>query len=93
MTSLKTPKVRVLKPKPVYVHKDILGRELSIGSPVAVSRSNDLYLCKVVGFTPKMVKVEPIKKRWSGDSSFLKYGHDVAILQGEEVFMYVLSNA
>jgi hypothetical protein len=40
-----------------------------------------------------MVKVEPIKKRWSGDSSFLKYGSDLAILEGEEVFMYVLSNA
>jgi hypothetical protein len=75
-------------------HLDILGRELKVGMPVAVAtRSGGLKICTVKILTPKMVRVEPVKKekRWNGkDMSHLIYASDTVIIGGEDVLMYVL---
>jgi hypothetical protein len=77
-------------------HVDILGRELKVGMPVAVStRSNGLSICTVKLLTPKMVRVEPVQKTktWNGkDVSYLIYASDVVIIGGEDVLMYVLKH-
>lgn len=75
---------------------DVLGRELKVGMPVAVStRSGGLKVCTVKLFTPKMVRVEPVRreKLWNGkDMSYLIYASDTVIIGGEDVLMYVLKH-
>lgn len=77
-------------------HCDVLGRELVVGVPVAVAtRSGGLKICTVKLLTPKMVRVEPVKKtkQWNGkDTSYLIYGSDTVIIGGEDVLMYVLKH-
>ena len=77
-------------------HTDILGRELKIGMPVAVSASTTgLKICTVKALTPKMVRVEPVKKQtnWRGKpKTYLEYGNQMVIIGGEDVFMYVLKH-
>lgn len=73
-------------------HKDILGRELAVGSFVVIPYGgNQLNVCQVIGFTAKMVRVVPVKKKhFLMRKGFLRYGHDMAIMPGEEVFVHTL---
>lgn len=77
-------------------HLDILGRELAVGMPVAVSAgATGLKICTIKSLTPKMVRVEPVKKQktWSGkDKTYLEYGHQMVIIGGEDVLLYVLKH-
>ncbi len=77
-------------------HIDILGRELKVGMPVAVSAGTvGLKICTVKALTPKMVRVEPVKKQttWRGkDKTYLEYGNQMVIIGGEDVLMYVLKH-
>lgn len=77
-------------------HLDILGRELKVGMPVAVSAGvTGLKICTVTSLTPKMVRVEPVKKqiRFNGKpKTYLEYGHQMVIIGGEDVLMYVLKH-
>lgn len=77
-------------------HLDILGRELKVGMPVAVSASTTgLKICTVTALTPKMVRVEPVKKatNWRGKTkTYLEYGNQMVIVGGEDVLMYVLKH-
>lgn len=77
-------------------HVDILGRELRVGMPVAVSASTSgLKICTVKALTPKMVRVEPVKKvtNWRGKTkTYLEYGNQMVIVGGEDVLMYVLKH-
>jgi hypothetical protein len=76
-------------------HVDILGRELKIGMPVAVSTGMMLRICTVVALTPKMIRVEPVKKqiRLNGKAkTYLEYGSQMVIIGGEDVLMYVLKH-
>ena len=77
-------------------HVDILGRELKVGMPVAVSASTTgLKICTVAALTPKMVRVEPVKKvtNWRGKTkTYLEYGNQMVIVGGEDVLMYVLKH-
>lgn len=77
-------------------HLDILGREITVGAPVAVSAGNiGLKICTVKALTPKMVRVEPVKKQktWNGkDKTYLEYGNQMVIIGGEDVLMYVLKH-
>jgi hypothetical protein len=78
-------------------HQDILGRELKVGMPVAVSAgTTGLRICTVKALTPKMVRVEPIEKatNWRGKSkTYLEYGNQMVIIGGEDVLMYVLKHS
>jgi hypothetical protein len=63
--------------------------------PVAVSTSLSLRICTVKALTPKMVRVEPVKKvtDWRGKTkSYLEYGNQMVIVGGEDVLMYVLKH-
>lgn len=77
-------------------HLDVLGREIKPGMPVAVAtRSGGLKVCTVKSLTPKMVRVEPVKRQklWNGkDMSYLIYSSDTVIIGGEDVLMYVLKH-
>lgn len=77
-------------------HLDILGRELKVGMPVAVSAGQTgLKICTVKALTPKMVRVEPVKKQktWNGkDKTYLEYSNQMVIVGGEDVLMYVLKH-
>jgi len=77
-------------------HLDILGRELKVGMPVAVSAGQTgLKICTVKALTPKMVRVEPVKKQtsWGGKvKTYLEYGNQMVIIGGEDVLMYVLKH-
>jgi hypothetical protein len=77
-------------------HVDILGRELKVGMPVAVNAGTvGLKICTVKSLTPKMVRVEPVKKQtnWRGkDKTYLEYGSQMVIIGGEDVLMYVLKH-
>jgi|LauGreDrversion4_2_1035121.scaffolds.fasta_scaffold04630_13 hypothetical protein len=77
-------------------HLDILGREISVGMPVAVAtRTGGLKICTVKLLTPKMVRVEPVQRQklWNGkDMSYLIYASDTVIIGGEDVLMYVLKH-
>lgn len=70
-------------------HKDLLDREFKEGQYVAVS-DNGLYIAQVKRFTPKMVEVEVVGKKYR--STRLKYASDMVILDGPDVFMWVLTN-
>lgn len=77
-------------------HLDILGRELKVGMPVAVSAgSSGLKICTVYALTPKMVRVEPVQKQtnWRGKTkTYLEYSNQMVIIGGEDVLMYVLKH-
>lgn len=77
-------------------HMDILGRELKVGMPVAVSASTTgLKICTIKALTPKMVRVEPVQKitNWMGkNKTYLEYGNQMVIIGGEDVLMYVLKH-
>ena len=49
----------------------------------------------VKALTPKMVRVEPVKKQfnWPGKSkTYLEYSDQMVIIGGEDVLMYVLKH-
>ncbi len=71
------------------MHKDKLGNVLKEGQYVAVA-DNGMYIAKVTRFTPKMVEVEVVDREYR--SKRLKYGNDMVILEGESIFMWVLTN-
>jgi len=77
-------------------HLDILGRELKVGMPVAVSAGQTgLKICTVKALTPKMVRVEPVKKQktLSGKiKTYLEYSNQMVIIGGEDVLMYALKH-
>ena len=72
------------------MHKDLLDREFKVGQYVAVS-DNGLYIAQVTRFTPKMVEVEKVGSNHRR-SKRLKYASDMVILDGPDVFMWVLAN-
>jgi hypothetical protein len=86
MTQIKKPIKSVV---PNETHKDLLDREFKEGQYVAVS-DNGLYIAQVKRFTPKMVEVEVVGKKHR--SKRLKYASDMVILDGPDVFMWVLAN-
>jgi hypothetical protein len=77
-------------------HLDILGRELKVGMPVAVSAGQTgLKICTVKALTPKMVRVEPVKKQKTSSGkikTYLEYSNQMVIIGGEDVLMYVLKH-
>jgi hypothetical protein len=74
---------------PTETHKELLGRVLKEGQYVAVS-DGSLHIAKVLRFTPKMVEIEVIDRKYR--SKRLKYADEMVLLEGEEIFMWVLTN-
>jgi uncharacterized protein with FMN-binding domain len=88
---MSTPKVKkpIKSVVPTEIHRDVLGREFKEGQYVAVS---DGYMCiaQVIRFTPKMVAIEVIGKKYR--SKRLKYASEMVILDGPDIFMWILTN-
>ena len=70
-------------------HLDLLGRTLKEGQYVAVS-DGTLHVAQVSRFTPKMVEIIVIDRKYR--SKRLKYASEMVILEGPDIFMWVLSN-
>jgi hypothetical protein len=78
--------------KEIPVHKDKLGRDITLGDCVAVAHHNGMEIAKVVKINPKMVKVEILnveKRTWySGEHN--KYGMQMVVIDSQDVTMYLL---
>jgi hypothetical protein len=85
--------MRVSKPPkgttPNELHKDLLDREFQVGQYVAVF-DGTLCVARITRFTPKMVEVEKLSTKWRHKK--LKYANEMVILDGPDVFMWVLTN-
>jgi len=75
-------------------HQDILGRNININDWVAApirtwgGGSANLSICKIIGITPKMVRVT--SKR---SLDYLVYPHNVVLLPTDEVAFHILKNS
>lgn len=70
-------------------HLDLLGRTLKEGQYVAVS-DGSLHIAQIQRFTPKMVEIVVIDRKYR--HKCLKYASEMVILEGPDIFMWVLSN-
>lgn len=75
--------------KETIVHKDKLGRTISIGDFVAFPQSNNLEVGKITKLNPKMVKVLKLPK---AKYDYNKYPDDVVRLDPTDMTWYVLKN-
>lgn len=77
----------------VYNHVDRLNRPIAIDDCVATSLPYDrnISIAKVVGFTPKMVKVSVLGQTNTWTSHYNRYPHDMVILDSQAVTYYLLS--
>lgn len=75
--------------KEVPVHKDKLGRTISVGDFVAFPQSNDLCVGKITKINPKMVKVLKLPK---AKSDYNKYPDDVVRLEASDMTWFMLKN-
>ena len=70
-------------------HLDLLGRTLKEGQYVAVS-DGGMHVAQIQRFTPKMVEIIVIGRKYR--FKCLKYADEMVILEGPDIFMWVLSN-
>lgn len=75
--------------KEVPVHKDKLGRTISVGDFVAYPQSNSLYVGKITKLNPKMVKVLTLPKAKYDHN---KYPDDVVRLEASDMTWFMLKN-
>jgi len=82
-------------PKKQPDHKDIIGRNLSVGDYVSVVVRNRLHVAKVIKLNPKMVKIRILNaatnKWYAGEHN--RYPSDMALLDGEYLTMYILKTS
>jgi len=80
--------------KEIPVHKDKLGRQIELENFVCYPDGNSLDIGKVVKINPKMITISRIpdkNRKWGGESR--KYPHDVVLVEGKDVTMYILRNS
>lgn len=75
--------------KDVPVHKDKLGRAISIGDFVAFPQSNSLAVGKITKLNPKMVKVLKLPK---ASTDYNKYPTDIVRLEAADMTWFLLKN-
>lgn len=75
--------------KEAPVHKDKLGRTISIGDFVAFPQSNSLSVGKITKLNPKMVKVLALPR---AKSDYNKYPTDVIRLEASDMTWFMLKN-
>ena len=76
--------------KEEIVHKDKLGRVLSVGDAVCYPDQNTLDLGTVRKLNPKMVTVWEIGSHSTWYTGSRKYPQDLIKVEGPEVTMYLL---
>lgn len=73
-------------------HKDILGRKVGVGSFVAFTQNNRLFIGKVLKLNRQMLRIERIKhNRWMADQTN-KYSYDCVVIPDKDVDFYILRN-
>ena len=75
--------------KEIPVHLDLLGNPISVGNCVAFPYSNSLRIGLVTKINPKMIQVKRVGKT-RGDVKYNKYPTDLAVLNSQDVTMYLL---
>lgn len=75
--------------KEIPVHKDKLGRTISIGDFVAFPQSNALEVGKITKINPKMVKVLKLPK---AKYDYNKYPSDVVRLDATDMTWFMIKN-
>ena len=74
------------------MHFDMLGAELNIGDVVVTPKYNTLAVCKVIRFTPKMVKLGSLDSagHYRPKSEFPKYASDIVKIDEQQALIYLL---
>ena len=80
------------KKEPI-VHKDKLGRAISIGDFVAYPSRNSLEFGKVMKLNPKMVGVIPAVSKYKIYGNTNKYPVDLVRLEPSDMTWYILKNS
>ena len=74
-------------------HKDILGRKVNVGSFVAFTQQNRLFIGRVIKLNRQMLRLERIvHNRWMADHTN-KYAKDCVVIPDKDVDFYLLRNA
>lgn len=79
--------------KEAPVHKDKLGRTISVGDFVAYPSRNSLEFGKVMKLNNKMVGVYPVIGKRYGDRNTNKYPSDLVRLEAQDMTWYILKNS
>jgi hypothetical protein len=80
--------------KEIPVHRDILGRDISIDEIVAFSHHNQLKIGKVIKLNPKMLKIKEFRKNRSwGSGEYNIYSSETVIIPGADAVIYILQQA
>lgn len=80
-------------PKELPVHKDRLGRLISIGDFVAYPVRNSLQFGKVMKLNAKMVGVIPAVSKYPIYGNTNKYPEDMVRLEEKDMTWYILKNS
>lgn len=72
-------------------HKDILGKDITVGSHVAAPWHNTMVLAKVLALTPKMVKLS--KLNTIHNNVIKKYAWECVLLEPDDITYYILRNS
>jgi hypothetical protein len=73
-------------------HFDKIGHEIKLDDVVVSVSDNSLILATVIKINPKTVKISKIcdaPTKWNA-RTFDRYGHEVKIINGPEVTLYLL---
>jgi len=79
--------------KEPIVHKDKLGRVISVGDFVAYPLRNSLEFGKVMKLNNKMVGVIPAVSKYRISSNTNKYPQDLVRLEAQDMTWYILKNS
>jgi len=79
--------------KEIPVHKDKLGRLISLGDFVAYPSQNSLEFGKVEKLNNKMVGVIPAVSKRPIYKNTNKYPHDLVRLEASDMTWYILKNS
>jgi hypothetical protein len=80
-------------PKELPIHKDKLGRILSIEDFVAYPDRNTLAFGKVTKLNPKMIRITKVSKGGSWRDTTNKYPHDLVRLEAKDMTWWLLKNS
>ena len=74
-------------------HKDILGQPLSENSYIAMTHRNTMHICQIKKITSKMIRVNPISKKYEKHGGWLIYPTDSVLLSGPDALAYILTHS
>jgi hypothetical protein len=83
--------------KKEIVHRDLIGKLISVGDIVAFAESGSQYVGKISKLTAKRVKINRITahdpNRWYKQTAYQRPPDDVVIIEGAHVTSYILKNS